>query len=95
MSFVSEALSLTIVYEDAGHGCIVASIPEVPGAHSQGHTRARARENVIDALHGIPALGFGEHSRVVVSAAATGVGGRSPSLRSDQRTVGTAYSASA
>jgi len=43
-------LSLTIVYEDGGDGWIVASIPEVPGAHSQGHTRQEARENVIDAL---------------------------------------------
>jgi predicted RNase H-like HicB family nuclease len=47
---VSETLRLTIVYEDGGDGWIVASIPEVPGAHSQGHTRAEARENVIDAL---------------------------------------------
>lgn len=59
---VSETLHLTIVYEDAGDGWIVASIPEVPGAHSQGHTRAEARENVIDALHGILALRFGEHA---------------------------------
>lgn len=62
MSFVSETLSLTIVYEDAEDGWVVASIPEVPGAHSQGHTREQARENVIDALHGILALRFGEHS---------------------------------
>ena len=47
---VSETLRLTIVYEDGGDGWIVASIPEVPGAHSQGHTRQEARENVIDAL---------------------------------------------
>lgn len=59
---VSETLSLTIVYEDGGDGWIVASIPEVPGAHSQGHSRRQARENVIDALHGILALRFGEHA---------------------------------
>jgi predicted RNase H-like HicB family nuclease len=47
---MSETLRLTILYEDAGDGWIVASIPEVPGAHSQGHTRQEARENVIDAL---------------------------------------------
>jgi predicted RNase H-like HicB family nuclease len=47
---MSETLRLTVVYEDGGDGWIVASIPEVPGAHSQGHTRAEARENVIDAL---------------------------------------------
>jgi predicted RNase H-like HicB family nuclease len=33
----------------------------VPGAISQGATRAEARENVIDALHGILELRFGEH----------------------------------
>jgi predicted RNase H-like HicB family nuclease len=41
---MSETLRLTIVYEDGGDGWIVASIPEVPGAHSQGtpeRTRAR------------------------------------------------------
>jgi predicted RNase H-like HicB family nuclease len=59
---MSETLRLTIVYEDGGDGWIVASIPEVPGAHSQGHDRAEARENVIDALHGILELRFGEHA---------------------------------
>jgi predicted RNase H-like HicB family nuclease len=59
---MSEALRLTIVYEDGSDGWIVASIPEVPGAHSQGRTRAQARENVIDALHGILELRFGEHA---------------------------------
>lgn len=59
---MSETLRLTIVYEDGGDGWVVASIPEVPGAHSQGHTRAEARENVIDALHGILELRFGEHA---------------------------------
>lgn len=62
MSGVSEPLRLTIVYEDAGDGWIVASIPELPGALSQGHTRQEARENVIDALHGILELRFGEHA---------------------------------
>jgi predicted RNase H-like HicB family nuclease len=47
---MSETLRLTIVYEDTGEDWIVASIPEVPGTHSQGHTRQEARENVIDAL---------------------------------------------
>jgi predicted RNase H-like HicB family nuclease len=59
---MSEPLRLTIVYEDAGDGWIVASIPEVPGAQSQGHTRSEAREDVIDALHGILELRFGEHA---------------------------------
>jgi predicted RNase H-like HicB family nuclease len=59
---MSGTLRLTIVYEDGGDGWIIASIPEVPGAHSQGRNRAEARENVIDALHGILDLRFGEHA---------------------------------
>ena len=58
---MDEALTLTIVFEEDGDW-IVASVPEVPGAHSQGRTRAEARENVIDALRGILALRFGEHA---------------------------------
>lgn len=59
---MSETLRLTIVYASGGEGWIVASIPEVPGAHSQGRTREKARENVIDALRGILELRFGEHA---------------------------------
>lgn len=58
---MSESLSVTIVYEKDEDGWIVASIPEVPGAHSQGRTREEARRNVIDALLGILELRFGEH----------------------------------
>jgi predicted RNase H-like HicB family nuclease len=47
---MSDTLRLTIVYEDAGEGWIMASIPEVPGVFSQGRTRQQARANVIDAL---------------------------------------------
>lgn len=47
---MSETLQLTIVYEDAGDGWIMASIPQVPGTRSQGRTREQARANVIDAL---------------------------------------------
>lgn len=42
----------------------MASVPEVPGALSQGTTREEARSNVIDALHGILELRFGEHALV-------------------------------
>lgn len=60
---MSDPLRLTIVFEHEGEtGWIVASVPEVPGAHSQGRTRDEARENVIDALHGILELRFGEHA---------------------------------
>lgn len=46
----AERLDLTIIYEDAEDGWIVATIPEVPGVFSQGRTRDEARTNVIDAL---------------------------------------------
>jgi len=59
---MSESLRLTILYEDAGDGWIVARVPEVPGAISQGRTRDEARENVIDALRGILELRFGQHA---------------------------------
>jgi predicted RNase H-like HicB family nuclease len=59
---VSQSLRLTIVFEPDEEGWIVASVPEVPGALSQGRTREEARENVIDALHGILELRFGEHA---------------------------------
>ena len=45
-----DAINLTIHYEDAGDGWVLATIPEVPGAISQGRARAEARANVIDAL---------------------------------------------
>ena len=49
---MSDALSfpVDIVYSDAGEGWVMASIPQVPGAFSQGRTREEARENVRDAL---------------------------------------------
>lgn len=47
---MSDFLDLTIRYEAGDDGWIVASIPEVPGALSQGRSREEARANVIDAL---------------------------------------------
>jgi predicted RNase H-like HicB family nuclease len=47
---MSDSLQLTIVYEQGDDGWVIASIPEVPGAMSQGRTRDEARANVIDAL---------------------------------------------
>lgn len=47
---VSDALELTIRFEAGDTGFVIASIPEVPGAISQGRTRAQARSNVIGAL---------------------------------------------
>ena len=61
---MSESLRVTIVYEQGEDGWIVASIPEVPGANSQGKTREEARANAIDALRGILELRFGGHPEV-------------------------------
>jgi predicted RNase H-like HicB family nuclease len=58
---MTESLRVTIVYEAGDDGWIVASIPEVPGVHSQGKTRDEARANVIDALRGMLELRFGNH----------------------------------
>jgi len=49
-TLVRETITLSVRYEDAGDGWVLATIPEVPGAISQGRTRAEARQNVIDAL---------------------------------------------
>jgi predicted RNase H-like HicB family nuclease len=65
---MSESLQVTILYEEGENGWIVASIPEVPGAHSQGRTRDEARANVIDALRGILELRFGGHPQVTEGA---------------------------
>ncbi len=64
MSMPEPLLNLTIVFESGEDGWVVASVAEVPGAHSQGKTREQARENVIDALHEILALRFGERASV-------------------------------
>lgn len=43
-------LRLRIEYEPGEDGWVLAQIPAVPGAMSQGRTRKQARENVLDAL---------------------------------------------
>lgn len=53
---MSDSLHVTIVYETGDDGWIVASVPEVPGVHSQGRTREEARAHVIDALRGMLGL---------------------------------------
>jgi len=40
----------TIIFERGADGWWVATIPEIPGAFSQGRTREKARQNVLDAL---------------------------------------------
>lgn len=41
---------LTIIFERGDEGWWLATIPEVPGAFSQGPTKDEARKNVLDAL---------------------------------------------
>ncbi len=48
---IAMADELTIIYEQGQNGWWIATIPEVPGAFSQGATRDEARANVLDALH--------------------------------------------
>ncbi len=40
---VSEALELTVVFEDAGEGWVMARVPELPGVITQGRDRDEAR----------------------------------------------------
>ena len=61
---MSDSLRVTIVYEPGDEGWVVASIPEVRGAHSQGRTREEARANVIDALRGILELRLGDRPAI-------------------------------
>ena len=42
---------LTIIFERGQDGWWIATIPEVPGAFSQGRTKEEARANVLDALN--------------------------------------------
>ncbi|GMV89060.1 MAG: hypothetical protein AMXMBFR81_19910 [Chthonomonas sp.] len=44
------AVELTIILERGKDGFWVATIPEVPGAFSQGATRSEARMNVLTAM---------------------------------------------
>jgi hypothetical protein len=53
---VGGTIDLTIVYENGDDNWIVASIPAVPGALSQGRTRQEARKNVLATLARISAM---------------------------------------
>lgn len=41
---------LTIIFEEGLDGFWIATIPEVPGAFSQGRTKDDARQNVIEGM---------------------------------------------
>ncbi|NLG41620.1 MAG: type II toxin-antitoxin system HicB family antitoxin [Phycisphaerae bacterium] len=40
----------TIIFERGENGWWISTIPEVPGAFSQGRTKDEARQNALDAL---------------------------------------------
>jgi predicted RNase H-like HicB family nuclease len=75
---MSESLDVTVVLEDGGDGWIMATVPEVPGAISQGRTPEEARANVLDALNLLLEVRSGEsvasaeqndgHVRVTIGA---------------------------
>lgn len=59
MTFVSETLDLTVLYEDAGDGWVLARVPQVRGAISHCETREDARDNVVDVLRELLEVRFG------------------------------------
>ncbi len=51
-SIHSKRRSYTVTYAADEDGYIVASVPALPGCHSQGHTRNEARRNIQEAMRG-------------------------------------------
>lgn len=49
---LEEALKYTVTYTKDEDGYIVASVPALPGCHSQGHDREEARKNIREAMKG-------------------------------------------
>jgi predicted RNase H-like HicB family nuclease len=47
---------ITIVIEPGESGWWIATVPEVPGAVSQGRTQVQVREMVLDCLHELMAF---------------------------------------
>jgi predicted RNase H-like HicB family nuclease len=44
------SVELTILLEPGEDGFWIATIPEIPGAFSQGKTKGQARKNVVNAM---------------------------------------------
>jgi predicted RNase H-like HicB family nuclease len=44
------SVELTILLEPGEDGFWIATIPEIPGAFSQGRTKGQARKNVVNAM---------------------------------------------
>ena len=49
---LEEALKYTVTYAKDEDGYIVASVPTLPGCHSQGRTKEEARKNIREAMKG-------------------------------------------
>ena len=62
---------MTIVYQQNADGWITSSIPEYPGAISQGKTREEARDMVLDALNELMLAGKENGIRTVQSSVET------------------------
>lgn len=45
-----------VVLENGEDGWVIASVPSLPGCHSQGRTRQEALENIQDAMRGYLAV---------------------------------------
>ena len=45
-----------VVLEQGESGWIVASVPALPGCHSQGRTKDEALTNIMEAIHGYLAV---------------------------------------
>lgn len=52
----TQGMNITVIIWRGEDGYWVSSIPEIPGALSQGKTKAEAKANVISAMHELMAV---------------------------------------
>ena len=50
------SMHYAVVLEPGEDGWIIASVPSLPGCHSQGHTRTEALSNIQEAIQGYIAV---------------------------------------
>lgn len=43
-------MQYTLVIQEAAEGGFIGFVPEVPGANTQGETKAEVRENILEAI---------------------------------------------
>lgn len=51
-SKAAKTVSYTVIYEKDEDEFIVASVPALPGCHSQGHSKEEAKKNIREAMSG-------------------------------------------